>query len=112
MSKLTKKDRGLAVKRTTGKLTGRTVTIFGLTLPEAVGAVGGNSQCQVDGIDYYVSDFAGVFVGSRTCRGEDYGGNVVRSPRAAPGSTIGIAAPFGCLPVRKVYGAPEIFFSE
>lgn len=97
---------------TKGRLTGRTVTHYGVTLPEATGAAGAYSVCEVAGVSYYVFDFGGVFAGSRTVRGEDYGGNLVHAERTAPQSTGGIAAPLRGLPVRAAHGEPEIFFND
>lgn len=97
---------------TKGRLTGRQVTYYGITLPEATGARGTHSTCEVDGVSFYVFNFGGVLAGSRTVRGEDYGGNLVHAARTAPTSTVGIAAPLRGIPVRAAYGPPEIFFND
>jgi hypothetical protein len=102
------------VTTTQGKLTGRRVTHYGITLPEATGAQGAYSICEVDGVSYYVFDFGGVFAGSRTARGEDWGGNVHHAERTAPASTMGLAASVGrgTIPCRVAHGEPEVFFND
>lgn len=99
---------------TKGTLTGRTVTHYGVTCPEATGASGAHSTCEVDGVSYYVFDFGGVFAGSRKARGVDYGGNWAHGERVAPQSTMGLAAPLGrgAIPCRVSHDDPEIFFTE
>lgn len=99
-----------------GKLTGHKATAYGLTLPE-VRVEGGASypdKVEVDGVAYYVHDFGGFWVGSRSVYGADAGGNEVNPERFAPASRVGIAAPRGRTQeyVQASYSEPEVIFAD